>query len=99
MDYLPNFRILVTRGLCSTLHEKLEQCEAALGQGQNDQNDNAELDRLRIQQYTVSLWDIPYDNIHVYATCYCWNYVYTCTYIVHAPYGDLHMCINIFVVM
>ena len=47
-------RILVTRGLCSTLKEKVERAEAALGQGRADQNDNMDLDNLRMEQYRVT---------------------------------------------
>ena len=43
----------MTRGLCSTLKEKVGQTEAALGQGRADHNDNKDLDNLRMEQYRV----------------------------------------------
>ena len=46
-------RMLVTRGLCSTLKQKVEETEAALSQGRADQNDNKDLDNLRMEQYRV----------------------------------------------
>ena len=47
-------RILVTRGLCSTLKEKVEKMEVALHQGRVDQDHNKDLDSSRLQQYRVS---------------------------------------------
>lgn len=54
-------RILVTRGLCSTLKEKVEENEATLNQGRADRNDNMDLDNLRMEQYRVRRAS-PYRN-------------------------------------
>ena len=43
----------MTRGLCSTLKEKVGKVEAALNQGRADQDNNRDLDNLRLEQYRV----------------------------------------------
>ena len=45
----------MVRGLCSTLKEKAETVEAALNQARADQNNNSDLDNMRLQQYRVGL--------------------------------------------
>ena len=43
----------MTRGLCSTLKEKVGKVEGALDQGRADQDNNRDLDNLRLEQYRV----------------------------------------------
>ena len=46
-------RVLLTRGLCTTLKDKVECVEAALNLGRADNNNNKDLDNLRLEQYRV----------------------------------------------
>ena len=55
IHYYDVCRILVTRGLCSALKERVEYADATLGQGRADHKDNVDLDRLRLEQYRVRL--------------------------------------------